>query len=61
LLEVITDKAVDNIADKGSFEFQCFFLVRKCILNINILASEVEDLLYGQPTIERYVDGPDVI
>ena len=61
LLEVLADEAVDDVADEGSFELQGFFLFGKGVLDGYVLACEVKDSFYGESSIERYVDGPDVI
>lgn len=61
LLELFTNKAVDYVADEGSFELQGFFLFGEGVLDSDVLAGEVEDLFYGESSIERHVDGPDVI
>ena len=61
LLEVLADEAVDHVADETSFELHDLFPFGECILDVGVLAGEIEDALHGEPSIVRHVDGPDII
>ena len=61
LLEIFADEAMDYVAYESSFKLKRFTFVGECILDVNVLAGEVEDLFDREASVVGHVDWPDVV